>query len=61
MPEYLLYKHFEELSGLTVDEAMDFLNMKYDKVVYPKTELDAEDILFIEKLSKEAREWKAKR
>lgn len=58
MSEYPLYKRFEELSGLTRNEAMDFLKMKCDEIVPPKTELDAEDILFIEKISKEARKWK---
>jgi hypothetical protein len=54
-----LHKLFLEKSGLTLDEANEFLKMKYDEAFPPK-EPDAKQIAANEKLAKEAREWKRK-
>jgi len=48
---------FLEKSNLTVDEAFEFINMKYNQACSPKygEEVDKE---FIVNLAKEAKEWK---
>jgi hypothetical protein len=51
------YELFLEKSGLTIDEANDFLEMKI-KQVLPPTKKEKVNMKFINDLSKEAQKWK---
>ncbi len=54
------YELFLEKSGLTPDEAYDFLEMKIKEFIQPMED-EKIDITFINNLSKEARKWKKKK
>jgi hypothetical protein len=51
------YELFLEKSGLTLDEANDFLGMKIKQVIPPSKDEDI-DMKFINDMSREAKKWK---
>lgn len=53
-------KLFMEKSGLTLMEASDFLDMKLKKQYPPQKDTEV-DMEFIERISKEAKQWKRMR
>lgn len=56
-----LYELFLEKSGLTPDEAIEFLDMKHKEMCPIEPELTKKQIKSNEKLSREARAWKKSR